>query len=105
MNFAANLTVVITGLLGSGKTSACNFFCNQQLKNSSNLSISHQTAYFITNIEERSVKFIDTPGFCDSRLSEPQTFSELAHALILTRSGVHAFGMVLDVTSRFLKPM
>lgn len=66
-------------------------------------SVSGQTTCVVTNIEGKSIKFIDTPGFCDSRLSVPENFNELSHAIMLSRSGVHAFAMVLDVTSRFSK--
>ena len=99
--FIADLTVAITGLLGSGKTSACNFFCNHQVEQ--RLTVSEQSSCLVTSIKGKSIKFIDTPGFCDSHLSVPEDFHELSHALMLSRSGVHAFVMVLDTTSRFSK--
>ena len=66
-------------------------------------TVSEQTASLVTNIEGKSIKLIDTPGFCDSHISVPENFNELSHAMMLSRSGVHAFGIVLDVTSRFSK--
>ena len=65
--------------------------------------MSEQSSCLVTSIKGKSIKFVDTPGFCDSHLSVPGDFHELSHALMLSRSGVHAFIMVLDATSRFSK--
>ena len=69
----------------------------------SSVTVSKQSSFIKTFIDARPITFIDTPGFCDANISLSQKNEERAHAFLLVKEGVHAFGFVLDVTSRLSK--
>ena len=98
------LTVAVTGLSGSGKTSVCNFFAGKTgYKTGKVFSISKQSSRRNVLVNTEVVTLIDTPGFCDINITTSQSYGEMVHAIMLAREGVHAFAFVLDVTSRFSK--
>ena len=95
--------MVVTGITGDGKSSACNFLLGEKifevglgLKAVTSKSASHSTT-----LNSRKVEIIDTPGFCEDDVDEEQSIKELGKAVILARNGVHAFALVINVSHRF----
>ena len=99
------LTVAVTGLSGSGKTSVCNFFAGKTgYKTGKVFSVSKQSSRRNVLVNTEVVTLIDTPGFCDINITTYITKlwgnGPCNHA---GQKGVHAFAFVFNVTSRFSK--
>ena len=95
--------MVFTGHTGTGKSAAGNFLIGKEVFDSEigfgggTTKSAAETAI----IAQQSVQIIDTPGFMDALLPDKINTWELTRALILACDGVHAFGIVIDVSKRF----
>ena len=101
------LTVVLTGHVGAGKSAAGNFFVGETVFKAKRSfgGVTTVSAAATAIIAQESVQIIDTPGFMDALSPETFDFKELAHALVLARNGVHAFGLLIDVSKRYDQKM
>ena len=99
------LSVILTGDVGTGKSAAGNFFVGKEVFVSKRAfgGVTTESAAETAIIAQQSVQIIDTPGFMDAMLPNKLkvNLTELAHALVLARNGVHAIGIVIDLTARF----
>lgn len=96
---------MLTGHIGTGKSAAGNFFIGKEVFISKRAfgRATIESAAETAVIAQHSVQIIDTPGFMDVLSSTNINVDELAHALVLSRNGIHAFGLVIDVSTRFDK--
>ena len=97
--------MVLTGCVGTGKSLAGNFFIGKQVFVSKRAfgGVTTESAAETAIIAQQSIQIIDTPGFMDVLSSSDINVNELAHALVLSRNGIHAFGIVIDASTRFDK--
>jgi len=98
-----DITIMITGVTGMGKTSTCNFLFGEDkfeaddgLSASTTKSDTHDTV-----LNGRKVQIIDTPGFCEADRGIEESFTELCKAIIYAKFGVHAIALVINVSQRF----
>jgi len=96
---------MVTGVTGSGKSSACNFFCSEEVfaTNEGFASVTAKTGVVVKKILGKTIKFIDTPGFCDEYETDDEHMKELGRAIFLARNGVHAIGFTINAGGRFTK--
>jgi len=96
---------MVTGVTGSGKSSACNFFCSEGVftTNEGFASVTAKTGVVIKKVLGKTIKLIDTPGFCDEYESDDEHMKELGRAIFLARKGVHAIGFTINAGGRFTK--
>ena len=96
---------MVTGVTGSGKSSACNFFCSEEVftTNEGFASVTAKTGVVIKKVLGKTVKLIDTPGFCDEYETDEDHMKELGRAIFLARKGVHAIGFTINAGGRFTK--
>ena len=85
-------SIMIIGVTGSGKSSACNFFINKKVFNTMGgaVSVTAKTEAHNGIVCGKKVLFIDTPGFSDAYESDELRLEELGKALWHARSGIHA---------------
>ena len=96
-------SIMVIGVTGSGKSTACNFFLNQKVFNTKGGAVSVTTksdAHSGTVLGKR-VLFVDTPGFSDAYESEEQRMTDLGRALYFAQAGVHAIVICFNGTARF----
>ena len=96
-------SIMFIGVTGSGKSTACNFFLNQEVFNTKGRAVSVTTksdAHSGTVLGKR-VLFVDTPGFSDAYESEEQHMTDLSRALYFAQAGVHAIVIFLNGKARF----
>ena len=96
-------SIMVIGVTGSGKSTACNFFLNQKVFNTKGGAVSVTTksdAHSGTMLGKK-VLFVDTPGFSDAYESEEQRMTDLGRALYFAQAGVHAIVICFNGTARF----
>jgi len=99
-----DFSVILTGVTGSGKSSACNFYCNKEKEFPTGggiLPVTMKSHAAITTMLNYKVRIIDSPGFCDDHVTEEEHMKELGRGIMFARQGVHAIGLVLAVDGRF----
>ena len=96
-------SIMIIGVTGSGKSTACNFFLNQKVFNTKGGAVSVTTKSDAHNgtVLGKKVLFVDTPGFSDAYESEEQRMTDLGRALYFAQAGVHAIVICFNGTARF----
>ena len=101
----SSLTIVFTGTVGVGKSEAGNFFAGKKIFDSDIDfgGVTTVSAAKTIQIDETNLQIIDTPGFMDAVNAELIDSQEIAHAIVLAREGVHAFGLVMKGNGRFDK--
>lgn len=97
-----SLTVVFTGKVGVGKSEAGNFYAGKKvfLAKKSFGGVTINSAAVSCNVAGKNIQIIDTPGFLDAVKPEGIDYKEMAHAFMLARNGVHAFGLVIKSSER-----
>ena len=66
-------------------------------------SITSKSAAAAVTLQDKRVRLIDTPGFCDDFETEEQHMDEVGEALFLAREGVNAVGMAISAGTRYTK--
>ena len=97
-------TIVFTGITGTGKSTAGNFFLSKEAFQTEE-GFNHCTpecSQSISMIHDKKVKIIDTPGFFDEFASTKESLKELSKAFIFAKDGIHAFAFVMN-HGRFTK--
>lgn len=96
---------MVTGVTGSGKSTFCNFICAEEVfrANDGLVSVTAKTGAVTKSLLGKTVRLIDTPGFCDEYETNEEHMKDLGQAIFLARSGVNAVGFVINVSGRFTK--
>ena len=96
-------SVMVIGVTGSGKSTACNFFLNKKVFNTKGgaVSVTIKSDAHSGIVLGKKVMFIDTPGFSDAYESEEQRMADLGRALYFAQAGVHAIAICFNGTARF----
>ena len=98
--------MILTGISGSGKSQAGNFFMQQNVfkTNWGTEIVTTANASCTGIIEGKCIKIIDTPGFLNTH---SQTYTEevklLAETIVDNPNGVNAIGLVINIESRMTK--
>ena len=97
-------TIVFCGITGVGKSTAGNFFLNQEIFPTQEgfISCTAVCSSSISIICGKKIQIIDTPGFFDEFASIEGNFKEFSRALTLARDGIHAIAFVMRY-GRFTK--
>lgn len=95
--------ILIIGVTGAGKSTACNFFLDKEAFKAKKgaISITTKSEAHGGDILGKKVLFIDTPGFSDAYQSNEERINDLAKALLFARNGVHALGICFDGSRRY----
>ena len=99
-------SLLITGVTGSGKSCLCGFLCcNRDAFRSHGgfASITSKSAAAAVTLQDKRVRLIDTPGFCDDFETEEKHMDEVGEALFLARKGVNAVGLAISAGTRYTK--
>ena len=96
-------SVMVIGVSGSGKSTACNYFLNKKVFNAKGgaVSVTAKSDAHSGIVLGKKVMFIDTPGFSDAYESEEQRMADLGKALYFAQAGVHAIVICFNGTARF----
>ena len=96
-------SVMLTGITGAGKSTACNFLLGEKIfeVDQGMMAVTTKSASHSTMLNSRRVEIIDTPGFCEDSVSKEQSINELGKAIVLARNGLHAIAIVIKISHRF----
>ena len=103
----ANCNVIFTGVTGSGKSSAGNFFLNKEAFEAawSLKPVTKARASVTGVVMGERITIIDTPGFLDpSSLNTVEEFKGLAKAIVDMPNGVNAVGLLINIKNRVTSP-
>lgn len=96
-------SIMVIGVTGSGKSTACNFFLNKKVFNTKGgaLAVTIKSDAHSGIVLGKKILFIDTPGFSDAYESEEQRMTDLGRALYFAQAGVHAIVICFNGAARF----
>ena len=97
------IAVMITGITGVGKSTACNFFLGENIfkVGQGMIPVTSKSGEHTAVVNSRELKIIDTPGFCEDNVQDgEEDISELGKAILFARDGVHAIGLVINSSQR-----
>ena len=97
-------TIVFSGITGTGKSTAGNFFLSQEAFPTEEgfNSCTKECSASISRICDKKVRIIDTSSFFDEFESNEKNLRELSRALTFAKDGIHAFAFVMSY-GRFTK--
>ena len=97
-------TIAFVGMSGTGKSTAGNFFFQEEVFWSVDglISGTDKCSAATSTICGETVTIIDTPGFFDGHTSAEVNFEELSKALTLSKNGIHAVVFVMS-SHRYLE--
>ena len=96
-------SLLVVGVTGSGKSSACNFFIGSDVFNTAGgaIAVTAKSDAHVQCMLGKRVLFIDTPGFGDEFASDEVRMAELGRAILFAREGVNAIVLCIDGSRRF----
>jgi len=99
----ANVAVMLTGVTGAGKSTACNFLFGEEVftVGAGMCSVTPKSDSCVKELDGKKVQLIDTPGFCDDFEEDEERVNELGKAVLLAKAGVHAVALVINASHRF----
>ncbi len=91
------------GKTGTGKGSAGNTIIGDVVFKAgmSSKSITTQCQKHLTIVEDRNISVIDTPGLCDTSMSEEQLKAEIVKCVYMSAPGPHVFLLVMRLDMRY----
>ncbi len=91
------------GKTGTGKSSAGNTIISDVVfkTDMSSKSNTTQCKQKLTTVEDRSISVIDTPGLCDTSMSEEQLKAEIVKCVYMSAPGPHVFLLVMSLDMRY----
>jgi len=95
-----DIAIMITGVTGMGKSSACNFLFGEDKFEVDDglLAVATRSDTHDTVLNGKKVQIIDTPGFCEADIGGEESFTELSKAIIYAKFGVHAIALVINMS-------
>ncbi|CAL4887324.1 unnamed protein product [Urochloa decumbens] len=103
---SADITLVLVGKLGCGKSATANSILGQEVFESdfSHLSVTETCQMGSTTLKDgRTINVIDTPGLFDAEVTSEDAGKEVVKCLNMAKDGIHAVLMVFSATHRFTK--
>ncbi len=94
---------MLLGKTGTGKSSAGNTIISDVVFKTgmSFKSITTQCQKHLTTVEDRNISVIDTPGLCDTSMSEEQLKAEIVKCVYMSAPGPHVFLLVMRLDMRY----
>ena len=94
---------MVTGVIGTGKSSTCNFLLGENIfkVGPGMMAVTSQSGSYTTVFNGRKVNIIDTPGFHKDSRDDEHIIKELDKAIVLAGNGVHAIALVVSALQPF----
>lgn len=98
-----HIAVMITGITGAGKSSACNFLLGEKIfeVGVAGKAVRSQSGSYSTVLNGRKLEIIDSASFREDGENDEENINELCNAIFLARNGIHAIALVVNVSRRF----